>query len=55
MAGFDDNQKTIAFAMGAFIKTTAAGGVQECAYLQIAAPSEGSKYYYASYNEMLGK
>ena len=53
MAGFDDNQKTIAFAMGAFIKTTAAGGVQECAYLQIAAPSEGSKYYYASYNEIL--
>ena len=55
MAGFDDNQKTIAFAMGAFIKTTAAGGTQECAYLQIAAPSDGSKYYYASYNEMLGK
>lgn len=53
MAGFNDNQKTIAFAMGAFIKTTDVSGTQECAYLQIAAPSEGSKYYYASYNEIL--
>ena len=52
IVGFTDEQKEIDLAMGAFVGTTL-DGVTEYAYLQIAAPAEGEKYFVASYNDVL--
>ena len=49
--GFDEKQKDIDLAMGAFVKTSKEGTVKY-SYLQIAAPAEGEKYYFATYNEV---
>ncbi len=49
--GFDEKQKDIDLAMGAFVKTTKDGEV-EYSYLQIDEPTNG-KYYLASYNEVV--
>ncbi len=49
--GFDEDQKTIDLAMGAFVKTEKNGTVKY-SYLQIAEPTNG-KYYLASYNDVV--
>lgn len=52
IVGFTSEQKEIDLAIGAFVGTTL-DGVTEYAYLQIAAPAEGEKYFVASYNDVL--
>ena len=49
--GFDEEQKTIPLAMGAFVKTSKDGTVKY-SYLQIDEPTNG-KYYLASYNDVV--
>ena len=49
--GFTETQKGIDFAMGAFVGTTK-DAKTEYAYLQIAAPENGEKYFFASYNDV---
>ncbi len=52
ITGFTEAQKELPFAMGAFVGTEK-DGATEYSYLQIAAPAEGEKYYFASYNEVV--
>ena len=52
MTGFTEAQKKLPFAMGAFVGTEK-DGTTEYSYLQIAAPAEGEKYYFASYNDVI--
>jgi hypothetical protein len=49
--GFDEEQKTIDLAMGAFVKTSKEGAVKY-SYLQIDEPTNG-KYFFASYNDVV--
>ena len=51
ITGFTEAQKKLPFAMGAFVGTEK-DGATEYSYLQIAAPAEGEKYYFATYNEV---
>ena len=51
ITGFTEAQKELPFAMGAFVGTEK-DGATEYSYLQIAAPAEGEKYYFATYNEV---
>jgi hypothetical protein len=50
--GFDEKQKDIDLAMGAFVKTSKEGTVKY-SYLQIKPAAEGEKYFFASYNDVL--
>ena len=50
ITGFTEAQKKLPFAMGAFVGAEKNGST-EYSYLQIAAPAEGEKYYFATYNE----
>ena len=52
ITGFTEAQKGIDFAMGAFVGTTK-DAKTEYTYLQIAAPENGEKYFFASYNKAL--
>lgn len=52
MVGFTAEQASISFTMGAYVKTTHEN-TAKYSYLQIAEPTEGKKYYYASYNDIL--
>lgn len=52
MYGFAGEQLNTVFAMGAYVCIDN-GTSSEYQYLQISAPSENSKYYYASYNDIL--
>ena len=52
ITGFTEAQKELPFAMGAFVGTEK-DGATEYSYLQIAAPAEGEKYYFATYNEVV--
>ena len=52
ITGFTEAQKKLPFAMGAFVGTEK-DGATEYSYLQIAAPAEGEKYYFATYNEVV--
>ena len=52
ITGFTEAQKELPFAMGAFVGTEK-DGATEYSYLQIAAPAEGEKYYFASYNDVI--
>ena len=52
ITGFTEAQKELPFAMGAFVGTEK-DGTTEYSYLQIAAPAEGEKYYFATYNEVV--
>ena len=52
MVGFTAEQKDIDIAMGAFVGTTLDGST-EYAYLQIAKPTDGEKYFFASFNDVL--
>ncbi len=52
MTGFSEEQKKTSFAMGAYIGTSK-DEVTKYSYLQIAAPAEGEKYYFASYNDVV--
>ena len=54
IVGFTDAQKTISFAMGAFVGTTK-DGTTEYVYLQDKAPMTGEKYFFASYSELSNK
>ena len=49
--GFDEEQKDIDLAMGAFVKTEKNDTVKY-SYIQIAEPTNG-KYYLASYNDVV--
>lgn len=50
--GFTDEQKTIPFAMGAYVGTTK-NDTTNYTYLQISTPKDGEKYYFASYNDVI--
>ena len=52
ITGFTEAQKELPFAMGAFVGTEK-DGATEYSYLQIVAPAEGEKYYFATYNEVV--
>ena len=52
ITGFTEAQKELPFAMGAFVGAEK-DGATEYSYLQIAAPAEGEKYYFATYNEVV--
>lgn len=52
ITGFTDVQKDISLAMGAYVGTTK-DGATNYAYLQIEKPSEGQKYFFASYNDIV--
>ena len=52
MVGFTAEQKDIDIAMGAFVGTTLNGST-EYAYMQIAKPTDGEKYFFASFNDVL--
>lgn len=52
MVGFSEAQMETVFAMGAYVGTTK-GNVTEYSYLQIDAPADGAKYFFASYNEVI--
>lgn len=52
MFNFTDEQKKIEIAMGAFVGTTKSS-VTEYAYMQIAKPTDGEKYFFASFNDVL--
>ena len=53
MVGFDtDERKNAKFAIGAYVETTF-GETKEYSYLQKGTPSQGDKYYFASYKEIL--
>ena len=51
ITGFTEAQKELPFAMGAFVGAEK-DGTTEYSYLQISAPAEGEKYYFATYNEV---
>ena len=51
LAGFTtDEQKAAKIAMGAYV-VVSKDGVNEYSYMQADAPSNGEKYYFASYND----
>lgn len=52
MVGFNEKQMEVSFAMGAYVCTTKEEKT-EYSYLQISAPTDGAKYYFASYNDVL--
>ena len=52
MVEFRGEQKDIDLAMGAFVGTTLNGST-EYAYMQIAKPTDGEKYFFASFNDVL--
>ena len=53
LAGFTDAQKDKAFAMGAYVEVTV-GGKKTYSYLQFGDETEGSKYTFVTYNQILG-
>jgi hypothetical protein len=52
ITGFDEKQKYIDLAIGAYVGT-AKDGMVKYSYLQIAPATEGEKYYFASYNDVV--
>ena len=52
--GFTDEQKDSKLAMGAYV-VVADAEKTEYYYLQTNAPTQGKKYYFASYNEMVAE
>ncbi len=52
ITGFDEKQKDIDLAIGAYVGT-AKDGTVKYSYLQIASATEGEKYYFASYNDVV--
>lgn len=52
ITGFDEKQKDIDLAIGAYVGT-AKDGTVKYSYLQIAPATEGEKYYFASYNDVV--
>ena len=50
--GFAEGQTDIDLAMGAFVGTSV-DNTTEYSYLQISAPAEGAKYFFASYNDVV--
>lgn len=51
--GFTDEQKETGFAMGAYVCVDN-GGAREYTYMQHQAPTDGEKYYFATYNQIFG-
>ena len=51
--GFTDENKDAKIAMGAYVAESDGEGT-EYSYLQSSAPTEGKKYCFLSYNEMVG-
>ena len=52
ITGFTDAQKDISLAMGAYVGTTK-DGATNYTYLQVEKPSEGQKYFFTSYNDIV--
>ena len=52
--GFSDEYKDIKLAMGAYVAVTD-GEITEYSYMQGATPSEGEKYCFVSYNDIVAK
>ena len=50
--GFNDEQKDIKIAMGAYVKVTNED-ISEYSYMQSGTPNEGEKYSFISYNEII--
>ena len=53
ITGFTDDNKDTKLAMGAYVAVTDGEGT-EYSYLQSGTPNEGEKYYFASYNDIVG-
>ena len=51
VVGFDDSQKDIKLAIGAYVAVTI-DGATEYSYMQAGTADEGEKYCFASYNDM---
>ena len=52
IVGFDDSQKDIKLAIGAYVAVTN-DETTEYSYLQAGAPNEGEKYCFVSYNDIV--
>ena len=52
ITGFNDENKNVKIAMGAYAKVTD-GEEITYSYMQNFAPSEGDKYFFVSYNDVL--
>ena len=50
--GFADGQKDAKLAFGAYVEVID-GDIAEYSYIQSGTPSEGEKYYFASYNDII--
>ena len=53
IVGFTDEYKNAKLAMGAYVAAVSSEGV-EYSYIQSAAPNENEKYFFASYNDVVG-
>ncbi len=53
ITGLTDENKGARLAIGAYVAVTGEGGM-EYSYLQSSAPASGEKYYFVSYNDVLG-
>ena len=53
LAGFSDAQKSKKFAMGAYVEVND-GGEKIYSYLQFGDVTEGAKYAFVTYNDILG-
>ena len=54
ITGFTSEQKDIKIAMGGYVMLTK-GETTEYSYMQIGTPSEGEKYCFASFNDMVAQ
>ena len=54
IVGFTDEQKDTKLAMGAYVAVTDDEGT-EYSYMQGGEPNENEKYYFVSYNDIIGK
>ena len=53
LAGFTDAQKDIAFAMGAYVEVIE-NGEKKYSYLQLGDVTDGAKYSFVTYNQLIG-
>ena len=54
ITGFDDSQKNVKLALGAYVKSIS-NGKAEYSYIQENEPNEGAKYSFATFNEIVSK
>ena len=54
LLGIGDDQKDTLFALGAYVKLTKEDETVEYSLVEYAKPKENDKYYFTSYNEIVG-